>query len=332
MDDESLAEEGIALIERLWNDATSSEARIALRTSGARLLTQTDDARFFPYLRDWLLECVAPNPEANGVYGDYQDVCRVLLWDDVKPQTLAIKALNLADVQKDAKVLEEFLARLREYSAIYQARAGENPARQSGALALEIQLLLKLGRFDEAVEATLKARKIDAFCASGFKNDALSICLAFEYYVDAETRERNRELLRELYENAFADNQHPVYEEFYIAKIYPLGAKSENTEVRTKYIDATFSKLRSLFRLLRAADLTSNARVGGSLQTTETFELYTEALRETALASENRKRLGVVFEETGVAKLLQENDLAEATPEWQKYFEKLRTLFNECNK
>lgn len=210
MDDESLADEGIALVERLWNDATSSEARIALRTSGARLLTQTDDARFFPHLRDWLLECVAPNPEPNGVYGDYQDVCRVLLWDDVKPQTLAIKALNLADAQKDAKLLEDFLARLREYSAIYQERSGENPARQSGALALEIQLLLKLGRFDEAVEATLKARKIDAFCASGFKNDALSICLAFEYYADAETREQNCELLRELYENAFADNQHPV--------------------------------------------------------------------------------------------------------------------------
>ncbi len=92
------------------------------------------------------------------------------------------------------------------------------------------------------------------------------------------------------------------------------------------------SKLRSLFRLLRAADLTSNARVGGSLQTTETFELYTEALRETALASENRKRLGVVFEETGVAKLLQENDFADATPEWQEYFGKLRAIFNECNK
>lgn len=111
-----------------------------------------------------------------------------------------------------------------------------------------------------------------------------------------------------------------------------MGAKSENAEVREKYVDATFSKLRSLFRLLAGADLSSNARLGGSLQTTETFELYTEALRETALAPENCKRLGVVFEETGVAKLLQEKDFSEATPEWQKYFEKLRTLFNECNK
>lgn len=177
----------------------------------------------------------------------------------------------MANVQKDAKLLEDFLTRLREYSAIYQARAGENPARQSSALALEIQLLLKLGCFNEAVEATLNARKVDAFSASGFKNDALSICLAFEYYADAETREQNCELPRELYENAFADNQHPVYEELYIAKIYPLGANSENAEVREKYVGATFSKLRSLFRLLAGADLSSNARVGGSLQTTETF-------------------------------------------------------------
>ncbi len=282
LEDESLAEEGFALVEQLWNDATSSEARIALRTAGARLLTQTNDARFFPHLRDWLLECVAPSAEPNGSYGDYQDVCRVLLWNDVKPQTLAIQALNLADPQKDAKALEEFLARLREYSAIYKERLGENPARQSGALALEIQLLLKLGRFDEAVEATRNARNVDAFCASGFKNDALSICLAFEYYADRTTRERNCELLRELYENAFADNTHPVYEEFYITKIYPLGAKSANAEVKAKYVSATFGKLRSLFRLL-AADLTSNARVGGSLQTTETFELYTEAVARNGL-------------------------------------------------
>ena len=197
---------------------------------------------------------------------------------------------------------------------------------------LEIQLLLKLGRFEEAVETTRRARNIDAFCASGFKNDALSICLAFEYYADKELREQNCELLRELYERAFADNQHPVYEEFYITKIYPLGAKSENNEVRAKYVDATFSKLRSLFRLLASADLTSNARVGGSLQTVETFKLYTETLRETVLTQENRKRLRVVFEETGVAKLLQEKDFAEATPEWQEYFKMLRELFNECNK
>ncbi|MBQ9126876.1 MAG: hypothetical protein IJY15_03855, partial [Thermoguttaceae bacterium] len=63
LEDENHANEGVALIDRLWNDATSSEARIALRTSGARLLTQTDDARVFPYVRDWLLECVAPNQE-----------------------------------------------------------------------------------------------------------------------------------------------------------------------------------------------------------------------------------------------------------------------------
>ena len=332
LDDESLAEEGFALIDRLWNDATSSEARIALRSSGARLLTQTNDARFFPYLRDWLLECVAPNQEPNGVYGDYQDVCRVLLWDDAKPQTLAIKTLNLVNSEKDAEILEDFLTRLREYSAIYQARSGENPARQSGALALEIQLLLKLGRFAEAIETTCNALNVEAFCASGFKNDALSICLAFEYYADAETRRQNCELLRALYESAFADNWRPVYEEFYITKIYPLGAKSENAEVRTKYTDATFSKLRSLFRLLPTADLTSNARVGGSLQTTETFKLYTEAFRETVLAPENRERFRDVLDETGVAKLLQNNDFETATPEWQEYFENLRALFNECNK
>ncbi|MBR4976352.1 MAG: hypothetical protein IKY61_04805, partial [Thermoguttaceae bacterium] len=332
LEDANLAEEGFALVERLWNDATSLEAKTVLRTSGARLLTQTNDARFFPYLRDWLLECVAPNQEPNGAYVDYQDVCRVLLWDDVKPQTLALKTLNLADPQKDEKALEDFLKRLREFSAIYNERADENPARQSGALALEIHLLLKLGRFEEAVEATRNARNVDAFCASGFKNDALSICLAFESYADEETRERNCELLRELYERAFADNQHPVYEEFYITKIYPLGAKSENSGVRAKYVDATFNKLRSLFRLLASADFSSNARVGGSLQTTETFNLYTKAFRETVLAPENRERLGVVFEETGVTNILRNNDFVDATPEWREYLELLRAIFNECNK
>ncbi len=47
------------------------------------------------------------------------------------------------------------------------------------------------------------------------------------------------------------------------------------------YVEATFSKLSSLFRLLASVDQSSNARVGESLRTVEMFKRYTEMLRET---------------------------------------------------
>lgn len=327
--DENLADEGVAAIARLWNDASSPETRNALRTAGARLLAQTEDPRFFTYVRDRLLECVEPNAEPNGTYGDYEDVCRVVYWSDDEPQVLSTRALNMVDEDGKNEKLEAFLARLREYIATYEARENENPARQSGAIALEIQTLLKLGRVEEAVERATSARKGEVFCAPGFKNDALAVCLAFEGCLDAAEREKYSETLREFYEIAYAENRHPAYEEFYVSKLYPLGAKSVNSEIRMKYVNASLSEFRSLFRSFATADLSSNTRIGGALQTVETFALYTQALREAAL-SDGGARLAAIFEETGVAKRLKEDEFATATPEWRAYIETLRELAAAC--
>ncbi len=326
--DAALAEKGIALIDRLWNGAVSQEARIALQTSGLRLLATTNDARFFPYLRDWFCNAVAPNAEFNEPYPDYQDVCRVVFWSDNAPETLSIIALRLLNPEDDAETLETFLTKLEEFAKVYADRPDENPARQSGNFVLMISTLLRLGRVDEAAKIAQEAKQFEVFCAKGFKNDALSICLAFEYFVDAESREKHGELLLDLYERSWIENPHPVYEPFYISRIYPLGARSLNPTVKTKYVEKTFQKLREMFRLIADADFKSNRRISGTLETVDNFELYAQTLGESALAIGETKKLRQILEESEVADRF--GDLDGATPEWTRCVDMIRNLSDQC--
>lgn len=314
---------------KLWNSSDADEdVRETLRSSGSRLLAQSGDSRYFPALCEFYVDSIALNANENGTYPAFQEIHRIVQWNDRTPKTLSILFLELADIDKDADALNALLTKVNAICAEHAKRPEENPVRHSAALTLQVEILLKLGRLDDALEALNAAEKFEAFCAKEFVSDPLTICLAFEYFLDDSERAKAEATLFKYYLKSYAVNTHSVYEPFHIAHIYPLGMRMNDLQTREKYTLLATKKLQEIFRLAAKADLSSDRRVGGSMETCETIAFYSKAL---IAAFDAVGRLDVAKQALRETRLSDRLDATgdDVLPAWTALFEELSLKLGE---
>ena len=312
-----------ALLQKFWNAEDADEdARDVVRSSASRLFAQSEDPAFFPQLKTWVLDVLRPNADDQAPYEDYEDVHRLVQWSVERPVLLSSAILDLLDPERDAPALEEFLREVDAFNIDYARRANPNAARQSAALVLKIQILAKLRRLTDALNALAAAEKVDAFCAKGLKSDPFAVALALDFYADARNDADAREVLRRYYERAHAENPHPAYERFFISTIYPLGLKSADASVREKYLRLTRAKLEEVLKLASKADVKSTRRVAGTLETLESISgyalLFVQTLKENGAQSE----LDAAVDASNVKTRLDHLE-DDAVDEWREFFQAL---------
>ncbi len=318
-------ERAYAAIARLWAcDGAAPETRETLHSAGARTLAQSEDPRFFPCLCDYMIESVAPNAKENEPYPAFQDIHRIVRWSDNAPITLSIYFLQSADKERDAEALNTLLDRVDAACAVYAARPDENPARHSAALVLAVMIRLKLGEFDAAMETLAAAERFDSFCAPEFKSDPLALCLAFEYFAGDRLADAGETLLK-YYRKGYEVNTHMVYEPYFITRIYPLGMRSKDSAERERYAGLALKRLQEIMRLAAKADVSSDRRVGGSMETVDTVALYAETLGEAFISVGSKEVFVQALNETGLdARLDAPNE--DAIEPWKAFFAKMKEM------
>lgn len=319
------------LIESLFN-AKDEDPLVAaeLRAAAARVFARADDPTLFKYLKEWLLQILEPNENENAAYPDFPDVNRIMTWNENARVTLSLAILALPDPQDDSRELEDLLSRLDKICERYASQKNPNAARQSAALVLRVEVLLRLGRVDDAIAAIRDAEKVESFCGKGLKNDALSLALALDQFAGDDAVSQNGDLLLKYYEKAYDENPHPVYAEFFIARLCQLGLKSSDGEIRDRYRALAKKKLLEIFRLASKADLKSEQRVPGSLETRKSIVAYTDALVSAATDAGESEIVREALDASGVLTRVESVE-RDATPEWKEYFESLARIKRETN-
>ena len=207
-----LNEEASALIQSLWQgENLPAESSRMFQNGAVRQLCVSGEVKFYPLLRSWFIENLRSSAEKSAANGspslECRDIHRIVQWNDQSPKTLSSFFLDTA---KKAGDLENLLAEVRE---LEKNKSQENEQERllfSAAAVFEIQILVKLGRMEEAATRIKEMESDGRFCCEGAKNDALALVCAFGFYSNVDP-----ELLSRYYEKMTEENTHPIYEIFY---------------------------------------------------------------------------------------------------------------------
>ncbi len=323
--DETVKQKAYDAIERLWKgEGAAAEDRETLHSSAGRLLAMSEDSKFFPMLSDYFVESLVPNEKENMPYPAFQEIHRIAVWNDRAPNTLSLLFLQLADPEKDSEALNVLLKRIDDICDAYEKRPNESPVRHSAALVLDVMIRLRLRMLDSALEKIDYAEQFESFCAPEFTDDPLALGLAFERFVEPNERQKADDVLLKYYLKGYEVNTHIVYAPYYISRIYPVGMRSKDQETCEKYTRLALKKMQEVFRLAAKADLTSDRRVGGSMETVDTIKLYAETLADAFDQAGKRDVVKKALEESGLAARLDKIG-ADSIEQWKELFDNLKT-------
>ncbi|MDO5309940.1 MAG: tetratricopeptide repeat protein [Planctomycetia bacterium] len=330
LDSPQTHETAAQLLQDLWNnDSADPSARAALRQVAARVFARNPNAEFTEYLVQWLLESIEPNNEPNQPYPDFADPHTIVTWQNDSPETLATAALLALDPDKQRDFLLQIAQKVDDICDVYAQRKNDSPVRQSAALVLQFELLARLQEIDQAQKALQDDLQLDVFCADGFKYDALALCLAIERFLPENGKGFDRDILLNLLERAYHENDHPAYERYFFTRIYTYGMLSDNEETKTRYVQLTEKKLLELLRLLRNADLASDKRVGGSMETVDSINTYVQTFIPVMLEIGLNNEVRELINASECAALLQNKDDPDALPTWRELLQFLSDVANE---
>ncbi len=208
MENEVFKEKAFDIVNRIWNGGSlGPESRQIVQSSVVRLLCESKNERFFPIVKEWFLEAIGNRNSTETSVMKYQDIHRLIQWDNTHPKTLSLSFLELtANYNK----LNDLLTEVRNINEFYHSHDKESPIPASAAAVLEIQILIRLNQMDQAVTRLSELKNESYFCTEGIKYDALALVTAF-----GDKSDLYAEQLIPYFEKAYKENPHPVYEKFF---------------------------------------------------------------------------------------------------------------------
>ncbi|MDR1492299.1 MAG: tetratricopeptide repeat protein [Planctomycetaceae bacterium] len=273
-------EQAKQLFDKLWNiTEISDKEQNLLRQTAVRSLHDCEDAFFYPYYQEWIIDVVSPKNRELPI-----NPFQIIYWIDHNPQTYTTSFLILA---KKCDKLQEFYGKLQQIIEAYESlKQNKNQPRYFSAKILEAAALFVCDKSEDGIkiiemlESEKRAEKIlaDATLTLGLMMD--------------QSPNANVNWAIQNYEKAFEINSHRAYSPFFSMRIALLKLQQENQEQQQAGIEAITKYLRNMLIGLKQCDDKSGTSVDGAYFSRETLANLTEKLG-TALVRSGRGDLVV---------------------------------------